>query len=203
MGIGMATAQTNSVSGTVYSESDGDPVVGASVWVVVTEGTGFGVSTDIEGKFSIKNLPANATHLRVTYVGMAEQEVKIQRGKAMKITLREGSESLEEVMVVAFGSAKVVDAEMLETTQVTSVTNALAGKVAGVQMTSSNGAPGSESSIIIRGITSINAGGSPLIVVDGAPYSGDLDNINPNDVESMTVLKDAASRALYDYHKAG
>ena len=106
MGIGMATAQTNSVSGTVYSESDGEPVVGASVWVVVTEGTGFGVSTDIEGKFSIKNLPADATHLRVTYVGMAEQEVKIQRGKAMKITLREGSESLEEVMVVAFGTAK-------------------------------------------------------------------------------------------------
>lgn len=206
MGIGMATAQTGSVSGTVYSETDGEPVVGASVWVVVTEGTGFGVSTDIEGKFSIKNLPANATHLRVTYVGMAEQEVKIQRGKAMKITLREGSESLEEVMVVAFGtakrsaftgSAKVVDAEMLETTQVTSVTNALTGKVAGVQMTSSNGAPGSESSITIRGITSINAGGSPLIVVDGAPYSGDLDNINPNDVESMTVLKDAASTALY------
>ncbi len=206
IGVGMATAQTSDVSGVVYSEADGSPVIGASVWVMGTEGTGYGVSTDIEGKFTIKNVPANATHLRVSYVGMATQEVKVQRGKAMKILLVEDGVSLDEVMVVAFGtakrsaftgSAKVVDAELLENTQVTSVTNALSGKVAGVQMTSTNGAPGSESSIVIRGITSINAQADPLIIVDGAPYSGDLDNLNPNDVESMTVLKDAASTALY------
>lgn len=113
---------------------------------------------------------------------------------------------LDEVMVVAFGtakksaftgSAKVVDAEKLEQSQVTSITNALAGAVPGVTMTSSDGAPGSTSSIKIRGFSSINAGNDPLIVVDGAPYAGDLANLNPNDVESMTVLKDAASNALY------
>ena len=114
---------------------------------------------------------------------------------------------LDEVMVVAFGtakksaftgSAKVVSSEKLEQSQVTSVTNALAGAVPGVTLTSNNGAPGSTSSIKIRGFSSINAGNDPLIIVDGAPYNSDqLTNLNPNDVESMTVLKDAASNALY------
>ena len=113
---------------------------------------------------------------------------------------------LDEVMVVAFGTAKksaftgsatVVDSEKLEQSQVTSVTNALAGAVPGVTLTSNNGAPGSTSSIKIRGFSSINAGNDPLIIIDGAPYSGDLSNLNPSDVESMTVLKDAASNALY------
>lgn len=109
-------------------------------------------------------------------------------------------------MVVAFGTAKkssftgsaaVVNSEKLSQSQVSSVTEALSGAVPGVTMTSSNGAPGATSSIKIRGISSINAGNDPLIIVDGAPYSGDLNNINPSDVESMTVLKDAASSALY------
>lgn len=114
---------------------------------------------------------------------------------------------LDEVMVVAFGtakksaftgSAKVVSSEKLEQSQVTSVTNALAGAVPGVTLTSNDGAPGSTSSIKIRGFSSINAGNDPLIIVDGAPYNSDqLTNLNPNDVESMTVLKDAASNALY------
>ena len=206
MGMGLATAQTSTISGVVYSEADGEPVIGASVMVVGVPGNALGASTDIEGKFSIANVPSTASTLRVSYVGMTTQEVKIQRGKTMKIVLVEDGVALDEVMVVAFGtakksaftgSAKVVDAEVLENTQVTSVTNALAGKVAGVQLTSSNGAPGSQSTIKIRGISSINAGNDPLIIVDGAPYSGDLNNLNPNDVESMTVLKDAASNALY------
>ena len=203
MGIGMATAQTATVRGKVYSETDGEPVFGASVFVV---GTSVGAGTDMEGNFTIENVPATATTLRISYVGMTTQEVKILRDKPMKIVLVEDGLALDEVMVVAFGtakksaftgSAKVVDAEILENTQVTSVTNALAGKVAGVQLTSSNGAPGSQASIKIRGISSINAGNDPLIIVDGAPYSGDLNNINTQDVESMTVLKDAASNALY------
>ena len=120
--------------------------------------------------------------------------------------MRPDTEMLEEVMVVAFGtakksaftgSAKVVGAEKLEQSQVTSVTDALAGAVPGVTLTSNNGAPGASASIKIRGFSSLNAGNDPLIIVDGAPYSGDLSNINPNDVESMTVLKDAASNALY------
>lgn len=124
----------------------------------------------------------------------------------MRIIMKPNTEVLDEVMVVAFGtakksaftgSAKVVNSEKLSQSQVSSVTEALAGAVPGVTMTSSNGAPGSTSSIKIRGISSINAGNDPLIIVDGAPYSGDMNNLNPNDVESMTVLKDAASSALY------
>jgi len=135
---------------------------------------------------------------------MQTQEVAIK--PSVKVTLKSNTEMLDEVMVVAFGtakksaftgSAKVVDSEKLEQSQVTSVTNALAGAVAGVQLTSSDGAPGATSSIKIRGFSSLNAGNDPLIIVDGAPYGGDMSNLNPNDVESMTVLKDAASNALY------
>ena len=135
---------------------------------------------------------------------MESQTVTIKPN--LKVVLRTNSEMLDEVMVVAFGTAKksaftgsatVVDSEKLEQSQVTSVTNALAGAVPGVTLTSNNGAPGSTSSIKIRGFSSINAGNDPLIIIDGAPYSGDLSNLNPSDVESMTVLKDAASNALY------
>ena len=142
--------------------------------------------------------------MRVSYIGMQTQEVGIKPN--VKIIMKPDTEMLEEVMVVAFGTAKksaftgsatVVSAEKLEQSQVTSVTDALAGAVPGVTLTSNNGAPGASASIKIRGFSSLNAGNDPLIIVDGAPYSGDLSNINPNDVESMTVLKDAASNALY------
>ena len=202
LGIGTIAAQSAKVTGRV-TDTNGEAVIGASVYVI---GTNLGANTDVEGNFTIENVPSSATTLRVSYIGMTTQEVHILKGKPMKIVLVEDGVSLDEVMVVAFGtakksaftgSAKVVDSEVLENTQVTNVTNALSGKVAGVQLTSSNGAPGSQATINIRGISSINAGNSPLIIVDGAPYSGDLNNLNPNDVESMTVLKDAASNALY------
>ena len=147
---------------------------------------------------------SSAKTLRVSYIGMQTQEVGIKPN--VKIIMKPDTEMLEEVMVVAFGTAKksaftgsatVVSAEKLEQSQVTSVTDALAGAVPGVTLTSNNGAPGASASIKIRGFSSLNAGNDPLIIVDGAPYSGDLSNINPNDVESMTVLKDAASNALY------
>ena len=197
----MVTAQTQTVTGVVISEEDGQPVIGASVRV---ENTQLGAITDVDGKFQIANVPSSAKTLVVSYIGMESQTVTIKPN--LKVVLRTNSEMLDEVMVVAFGtakksaftgSAKVVDAEKLEQSQVTSITNALAGAVPGVTMTSSDGAPGSTSSIKIRGFSSINAGNDPLIVVDGAPYAGDLANLNPNDVESMTVLKDAASNALY------
>ncbi|MBD8981195.1 MAG: SusC/RagA family TonB-linked outer membrane protein, partial [Bacteroides cellulosilyticus] len=147
---------------------------------------------------------SSAKTLQVSYIGMQTQEVGIKPN--VKIIMKPDTEMLEEVMVVAFGTAKksaftgsatVVSAEKLEQSQVTSVTDALAGAVPGVTLTSNNGAPGASASIKIRGFSSLNAGNDPLIIVDGAPYSGDLSNINPNDVESMTVLKDAASNALY------
>ena len=201
MSIGLVTAQTQKVTGIVISEEDGQPVIGASVLV---KGTQLGTITDVDGKFNLPNVPSSAKTLQVSYIGMQTQEVVIKPN--VKVMMKSDSEMLDEVMVVAFGtakksaftgSAKVVGSEKLEQSQVTSVTEALAGAVPGVTMTSSNGAPGANSSIKIRGFSSLNAGNDPLIVVDGSPYSGDIDNINPNDVESMTVLKDAASNALY------
>ena len=204
MGIGMATAQTSKISGKVYSEADGEPVFGASVFVVGTAGVG--ASTDMDGNFTIENVPASATTLRVSYVGMSTQEVHILRDKPMKIVLVEDGVSLDEVMVVAYGTAKksaftgsasVVKAENIEKRQVSNIGNALTGAIAGVQITSSNGQPGASPKIRIRGTGSINAVDDPLYVVDGMPFDGDISSINPADIENMSVLKDAAAAALY------
>ena len=203
MGIGMATAQTATITGKVYSEADGEPVFGASVFVI---GTTVGASTDIDGNFTIENVPATATTLRVSYVGMTTQEVHILRDKPMKVMLVEDGVSLDEVMVVAYGTAKksaftgsatVVKSEEIGKVQVTNPVAALSGKMAGVQLHAASGQPGSSPSIRIRGISSINAGNDPLIILDGAPYDGSLNDISTQDIESMTVLKDAASNALY------
>ena len=204
MGIGMATAQTATITGKVYSEADGEPVFGASVFVV---GTSVGAGTDMDGNFTIENVPATATTLRVSYVGMTTQEVKILRDKPMKVVLVEDGLALDEVMVVAYGTAKksaftgsaaVVKSEEIGKIQTSNAANALTGKMAGVQLTNASGQPGASSPTIrVRGISSINAGNTPLVILDGAPYDGDLNNINTQDIESMTVLKDAASNALY------
>ena len=204
MGIGMATAQVSKITGKVFSESDGEPVIGASVLVV---GTTLGASTDIEGNFTIENVPASATTLRVSYVGMTTQEVHIIKGKPIKVVLVEDGVALDDVMVVAYGTAKksqftgsaaVVKSEEIGKIQTSNAANALTGKMAGVQLTNASGQPGATSPTIrVRGISSINAGNAPLVILDGAPYDGDLNNINSQDIESMTVLKDAASNALY------
>jgi TonB-dependent SusC/RagA subfamily outer membrane receptor len=197
--VGMALAQTK-VNGTVVSQEDGEPIIGATVMVV---GTQVGTVTDANGRFSL-TCPAGKQTLRITYVGMEPLEVSARPN--MRIVLTNDQAALDEVIVVAFGtakksaftgSAKVVGSEELALSQVSDVTSALAGAVPGVQLTSSNGAPGASSTIRIRGFSSLGAGMDPLVIVDGAPYSGDLNNLNPNDVESMTVLKDAASNALY------
>ena len=201
VGIGLVTAQTQKVTGVVISEEDGQPVIGASVLV---KGTQIGAITGVDGDFTLPNVPSSAKTLVISYIGMQTQEVAIK--SSVKVVMKSDTEMLDEVMVVAFGtakksaftgSAKVVGTEKLEQSQVTNVTDALAGAVPGVTLTSNDGAPGAKSSIKIRGFSSINAKNDPLIIVDGAPYSGDINNINPNDVESMTVLKDAASNALY------
>ena len=203
MGIGMAAAQTATITGKVYSEADGEPVFGASVFVV---GTSVGAGTDMDGNFTIENVPATATTLRVSYVGMTTQEVKILRDKPMKIVLVEDGVTLDDVVVIAYGTAKksafsgsatVVKSEDLAKAQVTNPVSALSGKMAGVQLFSASGQPGSSPTVRIRGISSINAGNDPLIILDGTPYDGSLNNINTQDIESMTVLKDAAANALY------
>ena len=197
--VGSALAQTK-VSGTVYSQEDGQPIIGAAVKVV---GTSTGLLTDVNGKFSL-TIPAGKDQLEITYLGYESQTVKAKNG--MRVFLKADAKALDEVIVVAFGtakksaftgSAKAVGAEDISLSQTTSVTGALAGAVAGVQLTSESGSPSGSPTIRIRGFSSLNAGKDPLIIVDGAPYSGDLGNLNPSDVESMTVLKDAASNALY------
>ena len=199
LSIGMALAQTQ-VSGTVTSSEDGAPVIGASIKIV---GTNTGTVTDIDGNFSL-NVSANAK-LEISYIGMVTKTVKA--AKNMKIVLDPDNHTLDEVMVVAYGTAKksaftgsaaVIGSEELSKKVTTNVADALVGSVSGLQMRGSSGQPGaSQGSINIRGIASMYASTDPLVIVDGAPYSASLSNIPTDDIESVTVLKDAASAALY------
>lgn len=196
-----ASAQTRTVNGTVVDAATDEPLVGVSV----TAGTGYGAVTDIDGNFSIR-IPAATKEINVSYVGYKAQTVAVTDGK-LNIRLHPDTELLDEVIAVAYGTAKrsaftgsaaVVGSAQIEKTQVTNVLDALSGKVAGLQLSNASGAPGASSPTIrIRGFSSIIAGNSPLVIVDGAPYSGDINNLNTNDIESMSVLKDAASNALY------
>ena len=201
VGIGLVTAQTQKITGVVISEEDGQPVVGASVLV---KGTTLGTITDVDGNFNLSNVPSSAKTLQISYIGMQTQEVAIK--PKLKIVLKSDTEVLDEVIVTAYGtstkgtftgSASVMKADKIEKRQVSNVSNALAGAVAGVQILSDNGQPGESAKVRIRGVGSINAGMEPLYVVDGVPYDGDLSSINSADIETMTVLKDAASTALY------
>lgn len=197
--FGMAFAQTQ-VSGTVVSQDDNEPIVGATVQVV---GSNVGVATDMNGKFSLR-MPEGKTMLRISYVGMEPIEVSARPN--MRILLTSDKQALDEVIVVAYGSAKKssftgsaanVNSKDMELRPVASATKALEGNVSGVQVTSGSGQPGSSPNIRIRGFGSINASSAPLYVVDGIPYDGNLASINPADIESMTVLKDASAGALY------
>ena len=194
-------AQNITVTGSVKDSSTGEFVPFASIQL---KGTMTGASTDADGLFSI-TAPADGI-LVFSSIGYHTVTVPVEGRKTLHVTLEPDTQALEETIVVAFGtstkeaftgSAKVLDDETLAQSQVSNVTNALAGQVAGVQLVSTNGAPGSSSTIRVRGISSINAGNDPLIIVDGAPFDGDMNNIAPADIESMTVLKDAASNALY------
>ena len=201
IGFGLVNAQVSKVTGNVTSEEDGLPVVGASVFV---KGTTVGTVTDIDGNFTLSNVPSSAETLVISFIGLQSQEIKIQ--PIVNVVLKSDAEMLDEVVVTAYGtstkgsftgSASVMKADKIEKRQVSNVSNALAGAVAGVQVLSNNGQPGESAKVRIRGVGSINAGTDPLYVVDGVPYDGDLSSINSSDIESMTVLKDAASTALY------
>ena len=198
--VGTALAQKN-VSGTVISSDDGQPIIGAAVKAL---GASVGTQTDIDGKFSFE-LPAGETKIVVSYVGMVSQT--LVGGTGMKITLKADNKNLDEVVVVAYGTAKkqsitgsieMVDAEKMKDRIATSATAALEGNAPGVQVNSSYGEPGANPSIRIRGIGSLVSGAqNPLYVVDGAAFEGNISEINPTDIESMSVLKDASSAALY------
>ena len=186
----------------VVRDASGQPVVGAGI--LQAGSTTNGVVSDLDGAFVI-SVPSTAT-LEVSCVGYVTKQVAVDGQTRLTIVLEEDAEMLEDVVVVAFGkmkreaftgSAGVMKSEELAKAQVTNATQALAGRVAGVQINNTSGQLGSSPSITIRGIGSYSSDTSPLIVVDGMPYDGDLNLINSADIESMTVLKDAASNALY------
>ncbi len=197
-----AFAQNLTVSGNVTDASNGEPVPFASVHL---QGTMTGVSTDADGHYSL-SVPSDGI-LVFSSIGYKTLEVAVDSRTQIDVVMESDSQYLDETIVVAYGtatkssftgSAAVVNAETIENRISTNVTSALAGTTPGVQMISSSGDPASNgSSIRIRGIGSMSASSAPLYVVDGMPYDGSISDINPNDVESMSVLKDAAASAIY------
>ncbi len=190
------------VRGTVVDGS-GEPLIGVSVKEVgdATNGT----VTDINGTFKINVKNGSAT-LQFSYVGFTAQTVKVGNRQQIKIVMADESHTTDEVVVVAFGkmkreaftgSAGVMKSDELEQVQVTNPAQALAGRVAGVQLNNSSSQIGESPQITIRGVGSISSDTQPLIILDGMPYDGNLNTLNSADIESMTVLKDAASNALY------
>lgn len=198
----VALAQNRTISGTVMSAADDEPLPGAAVQPV---GGGVGVATDVDGNFTI-SVPKNVTKLTVSYIGMIAQTVDITSDKLV-IKLQNAANVLSDVVVTGYGqstrqaftgSATVVGAAEIEKTQVTNVLNALTGKVPGMQIMNTSGQPGSgPSAIRILGTSSLNASNAPLYVLDGIIFSGDITALNPNDIESMTISKDATANALY------
>lgn len=195
MGVALAQSQ---VSGTVTDEN-GDPVIGAAVRV---SGTKTGTVTDVDGNFSI-SAPANS-RLEITYIGM--QPKTVRAGRNIKVVLDPDDQVLDDVMVIAYGKTKKsaftgsaidVKAEDISAHITSNATNALTGKVAGLQVTSTSGEPGASPTLRLRGVGSVYASSEPLYIVDGAPYEGTIANINPNDIESISIQKDASASAIY------
>ena len=196
----LAMAQTKQVSGTV-KDANGNPVVGATVLV---EGTNNGTTTGTDGSFRI-SAPANG-NLLVSFIGYDDQKISIAGKTAVEVVLQDNYTAIEGVTVQTFGELKkkdltgsitAVTAKDLQKMTVSSVSNALEGAVPGIQSYSTTGQPGTDAAIYIRGIGSINGNQAALIVVDGVPYSSALSTINPLDIESVVVSKDAAANALY------
>lgn len=200
LSVGFITAQTTRISGIVVDNA-GEPVISASV---VVKGTTVGTITDLDGKFTI-NVPEGRNTLVFTLVGMITVEVKASQG--MRVVMETDETLLDEVMVVAYGTAKrsaftgsasVVKADEIGKLQTSNPISAIAGRASGVRFTQNSGQPGiSDPDIRIRGISSYTASSKPLYVVDGVPFDGALSTISQQDIESMTVLKDAGSTALY------
>ena len=196
----LALAQNKRISGTVKGV-DGKPIAGATVLV---EGPSIGTTTNAEGRFSVQ-APADGT-LVVSFIGYASKSVNIAGKTRLDIALKEDTHAIDDVIVVAYGTAKkesftgsvaVVKGEELEHRKVSNVTKALDGLAPGVQVTSGSGQPGSGTTVAIRGFGSINASSTPLYVVDGIPYDGVISAINPDDIASISILKDASASVLY------
>jgi iron complex outermembrane receptor protein len=204
------SAQDRTVTGKVTDAKDGAPLVAASVAV---KGTNKGTTTAADGTFSI-NVASNQTTLVVTFLNYATKEVQIAGKNSINVALSQSADQLSEVVVIGYGSVRkkdltgsvaTISSKDFNTGAITTPEQLIAGKVAGVSIISNNGAPGSGSTIRIRGGASLNASNDPLIVIDGMPIDGGgisgqanpLALINPNDIESFSVLKDASAAAIY------
>ena len=194
------TQQAQAVKGTVVDEN-GEAIIGASIKVV---GTTNGVITDLDGNFALTNVSKGAV-LEISYIGYITQRVKVT-GASVSVVLKEDNQNLQEIVVVGYGVQRKTDVtgamtrvgeKELNTKPVTNVFQALQGKAAGVDITSSE-RPGTLGDIRIRGNRSLNASNTPLYVVDGVPLSsGGIETLNPRDIESVDILKDASSTAIY------
>ncbi len=202
----LGMAQNRQISGTVF-DVNGAPIIGATVMV---DGTQLGTTTGVDGDFSL-SAPSEGA-ITVSYIGYESQTQAVAGKTNFKFSLAEDSQQLEQVMVVAFGkkrkqdlvgSVSAVDGSIIKNSQAASVSSALEGAVAGVQIVSESGQPGDDSSIVIRGVGSMSASNEALVVVDGTPFNGKLSDINPADIESIVVSKDAVSNSLYGSRAAG
>ena len=197
--LSLAAFADKQISGVVVDEN-GEPVIGTTIQV---NGTNKGTISDYEGAFSI-SVPDDAKTVTVSFIGRKSVEAPIKN--KMRIVLLEDSEVLQDVVVTGYGnvskgsfagSAQAVDAETIDKKSPSELSKALAGEVAGVQVVNSSGQPGTNASIRIRGIGSIYASTSPLYIVDGVQYQGDISSIDPGDIASTTILKDATATSLY------
>ena len=195
------SAQDLTVTGQVTDESTGEGIPFASV---ILKGTTHGVATDAEGNYSI-TVPSSGV-LEFSSIGYQSTEMPVNGQRRIEASLKTDSEFIDETIVVAYGvqkkssfvgAAEQVSGEKLATMSSTNISKSLEGAVAGLQTSSSSGTPGSSASIIIRGLGSVSASQEPLLVVDGVPYEGSLNSIASNDIESLTVLKDAAANSMY------
>ncbi len=209
LGLPATIFAQESVSGTV-TESTGMPIPGVNV---IVKGTSKGSTTDFDGNYTVNNVQKNDT-LVYSYIGFKTQEIVFANQSTINVTLQEDSSTLDEVVVVGYGTTTKKDAtgavnqlstEDFNKGQQNTASQLITGKIAGVNVTSNSGAPGEGSSITIRGLGSLSLQNNPLYVIDGLPLSNDnvggsrnpLDFINPNDIESITVLKDASATAIY------
>lgn len=198
---GLITMQNKKqVTGTV-NDMRGDPIIGANV---IVKGTTNGVITDMDGNFSITT--EENTILQISYIGYISQEISVAGKSNITVTMREDAQALDEVVVVAYGtqnkrnvtgSMETVQFDELSDLPVAQFAQKLQGQVTGAQINQGTGKPGQGMNIRIRGSGSISSSSTPLYVVDGFPIVGDINNINPNEIESMTILKDAAATSIY------
>ncbi len=202
IGFLVANAQTRLITGTVTSSEDNAPVPGVSISV---KGTTVGTVTDLNGKYTL-NVPEGAQTLVFSFIGMATREVDIATAESFNVVMEPDILGIDEVVVVGYGTAtrqsfvgsfKKVESEQIQSKTVSNISQALAGESAGVRVINTSGQPGTVATIRVRGFGSVNGNRDPLYVVDGVPYSGSINAINPNDIESVTILKDATATAIY------